>query len=80
VLAPAYDMLPMRYAPLRGVEVPTPAFVPPPLPLPAERDAWQAARDAAERFWSAASDDRRISPPFRALCARNAQVVHDVAA
>jgi hypothetical protein len=75
-LAPAYDMLPMLYAPLRGVEVPTPVFVPP-LPLPAERDAWLVARAAAERFWAEASRDRRIGEQFRRVCERNAQAVRD---
>jgi hypothetical protein len=75
-LAPAYDMLPMLYAPLRGVEVPTPVFVPP-LPLPAERDAWLVARAAAERFWADASRDRRIGEQFRRVCERNAQAVRE---
>lgn len=35
-LAPVYDMLPMLYAPQRGVELPERAFTPR-LPLPAER-------------------------------------------
>jgi hypothetical protein len=77
-LAPAYDMLPMLYAPLRGVEVPTPAFVPP-LPLPSELEAWRGAQGAAERFWAAAAADRRISAEFRAVCERNAQTVRALA-
>ncbi len=36
-LAPAYDMLPMLYAPQRGVELPPVNFAPR-LPLPAERE------------------------------------------
>lgn len=70
-LAPVYDMLPMAYAPVRGVELPMPDYRPL-LPLPAERSAWQAAAHAAEQFWAAASADPRISAGFRALCARNA--------
>lgn len=77
-LAPAYDMLPMLYAPQRGVEVPTPDFLPP-LPMPAEREVWLAARSAAERFWEAAAGDRRIGDVFRAVCERNAQVVRGLA-
>ena len=73
-LAPAYDMLPMRYAPQRGVELPSVDFVPR-LPLPAEREAWQAGAAAADVFWSRAADDDRISAPFRAVCADNAQKV-----
>ena len=73
-LAPAYDMLPMRYAPQRGVELPPVDFVPR-LPLPAEREAWQAGAAAADQFWSRAADDDRISAQFRAVCADNAQKV-----
>lgn len=69
-LAPAYDMLPMLYAPRRGVELPPVNFVPR-LPLPAERDAWQDAATSADQFWSRAADDARISAEFRAICVDN---------
>jgi hypothetical protein len=77
VLAPVYDMLPMMYAPLRGVELPPRSFAPP-LPLPSERDAWRVAATAAVHFWSRASDDARISKAFRQVCAQNAQTVRDL--
>lgn len=70
-LAPVYDMLPMLYAPQRGVELPQRRFAPAP-PLPSERKAWAQARAAAETFWSLAAADARISPGFRAICAVNA--------
>lgn len=73
-LAPVYDMLPMAYAPMRGVELPERDFVPR-LPLPAQREAWQCAAQAAEHFWALASGDARISPAFRAICAGNAEKV-----
>jgi hypothetical protein len=73
-LAPVYDMLPMGYAPVRGVELPVKEFVPT-LPLPAERDAWLSAAQAAELFWAAASGDARISKDFRAICSQNASKV-----
>lgn len=73
-LAPAYDMLPMLYAPQRGVELPPVRFAPR-LPLPVEREAWQAAAAAADQFWSRAADDARISAQFRAVCADNVQTV-----
>ena len=76
-LAPAYDMLPMLYAPQRGVELPPVNFAPR-LPLPAEREAWQAAAAAADQFWSRAADDARISAEFRAVCADNVQTVRTV--
>lgn len=75
VLAPAYDMLPMLYAPERGVELPAREFAPVP-PIPAERQAWEAARPAAIAFWERAAADARISPDFQAICAANAQRLH----
>jgi hypothetical protein len=73
-MAPIYDMLPMLYAPQRGVELPPVNFAPR-LPLPAEREAWQRAAGAADRFWSRAADDGRISGQFRAICADNLRTV-----
>lgn len=63
-LAPAYDMLPMLYAPVRGVELP-PRELRPGLPLPGERTDWLAASEAAITFWHRAAGDRRISAPMR---------------
>lgn len=79
ILAPAYDMLPMLYAPQRGVELPLVRFAPR-LPLPTEREDWQAAATAAQLFWSRAADDIRISTPFRATCAENLQTVRKTTA
>ena len=73
-LAPAYDMLPMHYAPLRGGEVPQRAFVPE-LPLPAEADHWRKAADAAARYWHRCAGDERISAEFRQICAANAETL-----
>ena len=73
-LAPVYDMLPMLYAPVRGVELPVRDFVSP-LPVPAEKEAWLTAARAAGHFWAAANEDARISPDFRAVCAQNAAKV-----
>jgi HipA-like C-terminal domain len=78
-LAPAYDMLPMAYAPLPGGEVPPQDFNPPP-PLPAQRAAWQTAAAAALAFWRRASTHERVSALFRALCAANADALEQVAA
>jgi hypothetical protein len=69
-LAPAYDMLPMAYAPLAGGELPARDFHPA-IPLPQERDAWLRACGAAVAFWKTASDDARISGGFRAICRAN---------
>ena len=78
-LAPAYDMVPMAYAPLPGGEVPPRDFNPP-LPLPAQRPTWQAAAKAAVTFWRRASADGRVSSPFQALCAANAHAIEHAAA
>ena len=78
-LAPVYDMLPMRYAPLPGGEVPPPDFDPPP-PLPAQRAAWLLACAVAIAFWARAAQDARISAGFRALCGANAQRLQTLAA
>ena len=70
-LAPAYDMLPMLYAPQKGVELPSRTYAPR-LPLPSERAAWSEASLAAVDFWQTASEDERISAGFRAICTENA--------
>jgi hypothetical protein len=73
-LAPAYDMLPMLYAPLRGGEVPERAFVPS-VPLPAEETTWRRAKEIAVRYWQCCAADRRIGADFRRICAGNAAVL-----
>lgn len=77
-LAPAYDMLPMRLAPLAGGELParSPEFA---LPLPDERPAWHDACAAAIGFWHGAAADGRISDGFRALCGAHAQALQQLA-
>lgn len=70
-LAPAYDMLPMLYAPQRGVELASRGFATR-LPRPSEQAAWLDAADAAIVFWSEASSDARIGAAFRRTCGDNA--------
>jgi hypothetical protein len=77
-LAPAYDMLPMLYAPLRGGEVPGRQFEPP-LPLPPQRTVWTIACAAALSFWSSASQDARVGAEFRRVCASNAKRLRQIA-
>ncbi len=69
-ISPAYDMLPMLYAPLSGGEVPLRQFTAT-LPLPQQAFAWQIAYDAASSFWKTASQDERISLPFREIALMN---------
>lgn len=72
-LAPAYDMLPMHYAPQRG-ELRTPVFTP--APPPAQHlDTARQAREAAQQFWQLIAGDVRISAEFRALATANAAMV-----
>lgn len=77
-LAPAYDMLPMAYAPLPGGEVAPRAFRPD-LPQPQQRPGWLSACTVAIDFWLAAGTDARISDAFRALCRDNAAHLRDIA-
>lgn len=72
-LAPAYDMLPMRYAPLGGGGLAPLALLEPPLPLPAERAPWRAAAAAALRFWELLAQDERASAAIQAQATRNGQ-------
>lgn len=75
ILTPAYDMLPMFFAPAPGGEVPLREFMPP-LPLPAERETWQKAAKAAVEYWQACAGDDRVSAEFRRVCGRCADRVH----
>jgi hypothetical protein len=77
-LAPAYDMLPMLYAPLPGGEVPARNFEPA-LPLPPQRGAWETACVAALGFWDRAAADDRISAAFRRTCVANARRLRELA-
>ncbi len=77
-LAPAYDMLPMLYAPLAGGELPVRGFEPP-LPLPPQRSTWMTACSAALEFWHGAAKDSRISAAFQTVCRANAGKLQNVA-
>jgi predicted transcriptional regulator len=73
--APAYDMLPMLYAPLPGGEVAKRVFEPSP-PLPRQLNTWLPAWHAATAFWTTAASDTRITPDFRHTAQENAQKLH----
>jgi hypothetical protein len=64
-LAPAYDMLPMLWAPTPGNATPAPQFAPAP-PLPADREVWLEAAAWAADFWQHVAADARLSPGFAA--------------
>ncbi|MBC5764559.1 type II toxin-antitoxin system HipA family toxin YjjJ [Ramlibacter sp. GTP1] len=68
-LAPAYDMLPMLYAPVNG-EIVAREFDPAALaPSTDTLRAWAAARQAAQSFWQAVSAHEGISSAFREVAA-----------
>jgi hypothetical protein len=66
-LAPAYDMLPMLFAPSDEQLVERP-FIPPP-PRAATLPVWAEAYALASRYWRELAGDQRVSGKFRQLCA-----------
>jgi hypothetical protein len=71
VLAPAYDMLPMHYAPVGGELVPRNFAERPLQPTAATLPEWPRALALARSFWAAAAADMRISAGFRRIAAEN---------
>lgn len=71
-LAPAYDMLPMRYAPAADGAVNTPEWRTP-APPPFAVSQWASARSAATQYWQRVAADSRVTAEMRAL-ARAAQL------
>lgn len=65
-VAPAYDMLPMQWAPTLATATPSPELTPP-LPLPAERDIWHEAAGWADELWRGVADDPLVSADFAAI-------------
>lgn len=70
-LAPAYDVLPMLYAPVGGELVPRNFAARPLQPTAATLPEWPQALALARSFWAAASADARISAGFRQIAAEN---------
>lgn len=68
VVSPAYDVLPMFYAPTTGGEVLEREFFPDQLkPTDQLQGVWDAAAASARLFWGTVADDPRISANFRAI-------------
>lgn len=66
-LAPAYDMVPMHYAPREGARLEAiPEFVPDP-PNSSNAELWLDAAEHAIRFWTRVGADDRVSRDFRRL-------------
>ena len=66
---PAYDMLPMGWAPSTQGEVVERAFAPRP-PLPGVRPAWSEAAGWAMEFWRRVADDATVSAEFAEIARR----------
>lgn len=64
-LAPAYDMLPMLWAPGPQGELMDRVFAPQP-PVPAAADAWREMLGHAREFWNRVIADQRVSREFAA--------------
>jgi HipA-like C-terminal domain len=65
-LAPAYDMLPMLFAPQHSQLIER-EFVAPP-PSAATLPVWTAAQTLARRYWHELSVDQRVSSDFQHIC------------
>lgn len=78
-VAPAYDILPMRYASLGGgVEPPLSVISPRVGPIGADPQVWAPAAQAAESFWAAVQNATLPAPladEFKALAAENLEAV-----
>src|SRR5688572_5119283 len=73
-LAPAFDQLPMFYAPSGDGSVPVRHFVPP-SPIAETLDVWDEARSLALIFWNNASDGPTVSDGMRRIAAANARAI-----
>lgn len=83
-MAPAYDILPMRYAPIGGGVDPALTPITPRVgTIGAKPQVWARAADAATRFWTAVQRGRLarpVPPAFKALAAQNLAVVREFVA
>lgn len=82
-VSPAYDILPMKYAPIgAGIDPPLVPIEPRVGTVGGNTAAWETAGRAAIEFWTRASHDKalRISRATRVLAARNLEVVQQFVA
>jgi HipA-like C-terminal domain len=68
-LAPAYDVLPMLYAPVNGEIVPR--KLSPPMPTSETLDVWMPAMKNASAYWTQLVSDIRLSDDFRDIAFEN---------
>ncbi len=69
-VTPAYDMLPMLWAPGAQGEITPRRFTPAP-PIPAMEEPWRQAAAMAENFWAAVSADEQLTPDFSRIAAES---------
>ncbi|MBS0419866.1 MAG: type II toxin-antitoxin system HipA family toxin YjjJ [Proteobacteria bacterium] len=72
-LAPAYDMLPMLFAPQNEQIVPR--VFEPPAPRSSWLPVWSRARALAETYWQRLAEEPTLSDEFRALCMRSLEAL-----
>ena len=76
-VTPAYDMLPMLWAPGSQGELIERRFAPSP-PLPAMTEPWREAAGWAENFWDRVVEDPRLSPDFGPMVREGGVVVRQL--
>ena len=82
-IAPAYDILPMRYASIGGGMDPDLTPIEPKIgTIGAKPEVWERAAQAAERFWSVAQEafPTPLSQDMRRLAGKNLEVARKFAA
>lgn len=80
-VSPAYDMLPMMYAPMGGgIEPELQRVAPSFQSLGARGEVWKQAFGAARNFWTLAASDLRLSGPMRAVSMANGLHIAEVVA
>ena len=72
-LAPAYDVLPMLYAPVNGEIVPR--KLSPPMPTSETLEVWIPAMENAKAYWAQLGSDIRLSDNFRDIALENVGVL-----
>jgi hypothetical protein len=76
-VTPAYDMLPMLWAPGSQGELIERKFAPAP-PLPAMVESWREASGWAEIFWDRVAEDAWLSPEFGVMAREGGAVVRQL--
>ena len=74
-VAPAYDMLPMLWAPGSQGEIIDRVFSPAP-PVPAMANPWREAAGWAGDFWNRVAGDPRLSTEFGSIARNAGETVH----